>query len=59
MAPHDVVAGPADLIDNGEADRAEQKDQDDAALLVSPVLWAVYLVERWANVVHDIAYYGL
>jgi hypothetical protein len=40
MASHDPVAGSADLFTNqgegeGEANRAELKNQDDAALLVS------------------------
>lgn len=39
MTPHDDSTGPADRLDNGagEGNRAEQKDQDDAALLVSDI----------------------
>ncbi|KAJ5470258.1 hypothetical protein N7530_007615 [Penicillium desertorum] len=57
MASHDPVAGSADLFTNqgeGEADRAELKNQDDAALLrtlgYKPVLHRTYnLFENFAT----------
>jgi hypothetical protein len=42
MASHDP-AGPADLLTNEEGTRAERKDQDDAALLVSGASFVVNL----------------
>jgi hypothetical protein len=38
MAPHDAVAGPADLLAEGEGDRSQVEAKDDAALLVSDAL---------------------
>lgn len=46
MAPHDPVAGSTDLLANqgeGEVDRAELKNQDDAALLVSGAIQSVFV----------------
>lgn len=47
MASHDPVAGSADPLTNqgeGEVDRAELKNQDDAALLVSGAIQSCVLV---------------
>lgn len=46
MASHDPVAGSTDLLaqqGEGEVDRAELKNQDDAALLVSGAIRLLFL----------------
>lgn len=58
MAPHDPVAGSTDLLANqgeGEVDRAELKNQDDAALLVSGAIQSVFvnLKLTWYNTLAD------
>lgn len=58
MASHDPVAGSADPLTNqgeGEVDRAELKNQDDAALLVSGAIQSVFvnLKLTWYNILAD------